>query len=88
MLAGKLASRSIDLFPHARLREELLNLVYEVTPVGVRVVDRGKVHQDHAVAVRGVTAMLNAPAGAVAGVLVGGRPVAPDVTGCHVVGGF
>ena len=43
---------------HARLREELLNLVYEVGAQGVRVIDRGRVHQDHAVAVRGVLAML------------------------------
>lgn len=44
--------------PHARLREELRNLVYEVGAQGIRVIDRGKVHQDHAVAVRGVLASL------------------------------
>jgi hypothetical protein len=44
--------------PHARLREELLNLVVEVGPQGVRVIDRGQVHQDHAVALRGVVASL------------------------------
>ena len=48
--------REIDMIPW--LREELLNLVYEVGPQGVRVIDRGKVHQDHAVAVRGVVASL------------------------------
>ena len=44
--------------PHPRLREELLNLVYEVRPQCVGVIDRGRVHQDHAVAVRGVVASL------------------------------
>jgi hypothetical protein len=48
--------------PHARLRQELLNLVVELGATGVKVIDRGKVHQDHAVAVRGVVAQLVAPA--------------------------
>src|SRR5207244_1216433 len=52
------AARTLDLPKHAQLREELLNLVVEMTPQGVRVVDKGKIHQDHAVAVRGVVAML------------------------------
>lgn len=43
---------------HARLREELLNLVVAVGPQGVRVIDRGQVHHDHGVAVRGVCASL------------------------------
>ena len=60
VLAQRLASRTLVLFPHARLREELLNLVYEVGPAGVKVIDRGRVHQDHAVAVRGAVAMLAA----------------------------
>src|SRR5262249_47928146 len=30
----------------------------EVGPTGIKVIDKGKVHQDHAVAVRGVVAML------------------------------
>src|SRR5258708_15556084 len=47
------------LFPYTTLfrsplREELLNLTYEVGPSGIRVIDKGAVHQDHAVAVRGV----------------------------------
>ncbi len=58
MLAQRLSSRTLVLPPHARLREELLNLVYEVGPSGVKVVDKGKIHQDHAVVVRGVVAML------------------------------
>ena len=58
VLAQRLASGSLVLFPHVRLREELLNLFYEVGPQGVKVIDRGKVHQDHAVTVRGVVAML------------------------------
>jgi hypothetical protein len=58
ILAQRLSARVLVLFPHARLREELLNLVYEVGPQGVRVIDRGKIHQDHAVAVRGVVATL------------------------------
>ena len=60
ILAQRLASRTIVLFPHARLREELLNLVSEVGPAGVRVLDRGKVHQDHALALRGAVAALMA----------------------------
>jgi hypothetical protein len=58
ILAQRLSSRTLVLPPHARLREELLNLFVEVGPHGVRVVDRGRVHQDHAVAVRGVVAGL------------------------------
>ncbi len=58
VLAQRLATRTLVLPPHARLREELLGLVYEVGAQGVRVVDRGAVHQDHAVCVRGVVAAL------------------------------
>jgi hypothetical protein len=58
ILAQRLAAGTLVLLPHARLREELLNLVYEVGPTGVRVIDKGKIHQDHAVAVRGVVAQL------------------------------
>lgn len=64
MLAQRLSSRTLVLLPHARLREELLNLFVEVGPAGVRVVDRGRVHQDHAVAVRGVVAGLQQRGGA------------------------
>jgi hypothetical protein len=60
VLAQTLAAGRLVLFPHARLREELLNLVVEVGPSGTKVSDRGKVHQDHAVAVRGVVASLSA----------------------------
>jgi hypothetical protein len=59
VLAQRLQNRELVLFPHARLREELLNLVYEVTEQGVRVIDRGSIHQDHAVVVRGIAASLN-----------------------------
>jgi hypothetical protein len=58
ILAQRLSSRTLVLPPHARLREELLNLVVELGPTGVKVIDRGQVHQDHAVAVRGVVASL------------------------------
>ena len=58
VLAQRLAARTLVLPPHARLRDELLNLSYELGPTGIRVVDRGAVHQDHAVAVRGVVAAL------------------------------
>lgn len=58
VLAQHLAAGTIVLPPHPRLREELLNLTYDVGPQGVRVTDKGKVHQDHAVAVRGVVAMV------------------------------
>jgi len=58
LLLARLTERTLVLPPHARLREELLGLVVEVGPTGARVVDRGKVHQDHAIAVRGVIASL------------------------------
>lgn len=59
ILAQRLAARTVICAPHARLREELLNLTCEVGPHGVRVIDRGRIHQDHAVAVRGVVAALS-----------------------------
>jgi hypothetical protein len=58
VLVQQLSTHRLVLPNHARLREELLNLVVEVGPTGIRVIDRGHVHQDHAVAVRGVVAML------------------------------
>jgi hypothetical protein len=58
MLIQALATHTLILPPHARLREELLNLTYTLGPTGIRVIDRGAVHQDHAVAVRGVVAGL------------------------------
>ena len=58
LFASRLSARTLVLPTHARLREELLNLVVELGPQGIRVVDRGRIHQDHAVAVRGVVAML------------------------------
>lgn len=58
ILVRRFSDRTIVLPRHDRLREELLNLSYEVTPTGIRVTDKGKVHQDHAVAVRGVVAAL------------------------------
>jgi len=58
VLAQRLSSRTIILPKHERLREELLNLTVDLGPQGVRLIDRGKVHQDHAVAVRGVVAGL------------------------------
>jgi hypothetical protein len=58
MLAQRLAAGTLVVPTLARLREELLNLVAELGPQGVKVSDKGKVHQDHAVAVRGVVAQL------------------------------
>jgi hypothetical protein len=58
MLIARLTQRTLVLPKHPRLREELLNLTYELTASGIRVVDRGKIHQDHAVVVRGIVAML------------------------------
>jgi phage terminase large subunit-like protein len=74
VLAQRLTTRTLVLPPHARLREELLNLVVEVTAQGVRVVDRGRIHQDHAVAVRGVVASL---AAGVDGIVGGSQPRGP-----------
>lgn len=59
VLAQHLIGRTLVCPPHARLREELLNLAVEVGPTGARVTDRGRVHQDHAVSVRGVVATLS-----------------------------
>jgi hypothetical protein len=58
ILVRRFSERTLILPKHERLREELLNLAYDVTPTGIRVTDKGKVHQDHAVAVRGVVAAL------------------------------
>jgi hypothetical protein len=58
ILQQRLASRTLVLYPHPQLREELLNLVVELTSTGIRVIDAGSVHQDHAVVVRGLCAML------------------------------
>ena len=74
-LSQRLSGHSLVLFPHARLREELLNLTYEVGPSGVRVIDKGRIHQDHAVAVRGVCAGLAAPVLAPWAFFSGGRVV-------------
>jgi hypothetical protein len=52
LLAQLFASRRIVLPVHPRLREELLGLSVEMTPIGIRVTDRTAVHQDHAVVVR------------------------------------
>lgn len=81
LLVQQLAARSIILPKHARLREELLNLVVEVGPQGVRVIDRGKIHQDHAVAVRGVVAMLVGTAMASHGLFEYYRQRAAELTG-------
>jgi hypothetical protein len=62
LLGQMLASRRLVLPVHARLREELLGLAVEVGPSGPRVLDRGTVHQDHAVVVRMLAARLAAPA--------------------------
>ncbi len=59
LLHQRLVEKTLVLPNHARLREELINLVYETTRTGVRVVDRGRVHQDHAVTVRMVCGMLH-----------------------------
>jgi hypothetical protein len=61
VLSQRLTTRTLVLPSHARLREELLNLTYEVGATGIRVVDRGAVHQDHAVAVRMLCAAYAAP---------------------------
>ena len=58
ILAQRLSARTLVLPRHERLREELLNLTVDLGPQGVKVTDRGRVHQDHAVAVRGVVAAL------------------------------
>jgi hypothetical protein len=59
VLAQRLSSRTLVLPTHERLREELLNLTVDLGPSGIRVIDRGRVHQDHATAVRGVVAGLS-----------------------------
>ncbi len=72
------AARTLRLPQHPRLREELLGLSYEVTALGVRVTDRTRVHQDHAVVVRMIAAMLAAPARRplmIYAVSLGGEPV-------------
>src|SRR5262249_21681068 len=51
-LAQLLRSRRIVTPANPELREELLGLSYDLTPSGIRVVDRGKAHQDRSVAIR------------------------------------
>ena len=75
-LAQRLATGSLVLFPHARLREELLGLTVEVGPTGARVTDRGRVHQDHATVVRMLCASLGR-AGAGIGVTGGNLASSP-----------
>ena len=58
VLAQCIGAGQLVCFPHARLREELCALVVEIGPQGAKVCDKGKVHQDHAVALRGVVASL------------------------------
>jgi len=57
-LIQRLSQRTLTLPKHPRLREELLSLTYELGPSGIRVLDKAKIHQDHAVVVRGIVAML------------------------------
>lgn len=58
-LAVELAAGTLALPPHERLREELLNLRVELRPGGgIKVTDRGKIHQDHALACGGVVEMI------------------------------
>jgi hypothetical protein len=57
-LSQRLASRSLVLPSHQQLRDELLNLTIELGPTGVKVVDPGQLHQDHAVVLRMLCAML------------------------------
>ena len=63
LLSHALAEGRLALFPHARLREELLSLTVEVGPSGARVCDRGKVHQDHATVLRMLVAALSVGVG-------------------------
>src|SRR5439155_9141194 len=75
-LAQRLANGTLMLFPHARLREELLNLTVEVGPTGAKVTDRGKVHQEHGTPRRGVVASLGQATDAyICGVNLSGTPV-------------
>jgi len=58
-LAAALGNHQVALPQHDRLREELLDLRVELRAGGdIRVTDRGRVHQDHAVAVAGVVEMV------------------------------
>jgi hypothetical protein len=75
LLAHAIAEGRLLLYPHARLREELLGLTVDVGPGGAKVVDRGKVHQDHATVVRMLVAMLAAGGGDWVGVSPGTRSV-------------
>lgn len=61
VLAQRLASHTLIVPPHPRLREELLNLTLEVGPTGIKVSDKGRIHQDHAVVVRMLCAAFARP---------------------------
>jgi hypothetical protein len=75
-LAQALMAKRLVVPPHARLREELLGLTVEATATGMRVTDRGEIHQDHAVVCRMLVARLARPAPAV--LFWGGGPLGPD----------
>ena len=68
------------------LREELLNLCVEMGATGVKVTDKGKVRQDHAVAVRGVVAQLASPLGTGV-VMARGLAATPQRVGLSLVNG-
>jgi hypothetical protein len=52
-------------------------------PTGVRVTDRGKVHQDHAVAVRGIVAQLATPVASL-GIMARGLAATPQRVGLNL----
>ncbi len=57
-LAQRIADRMI-VFPfHPLLRRELLGLTWEATTAGMKVVPRGRAHQDVSVTIRMIVAML------------------------------
>jgi len=74
LLSQRISDRSIIIPHNVTLRAELLGLSWEATSTGMKVIDKGKSHQDIAVTLRMLVAIVD-----------GGKQVNPDLPG---PGGF
>ncbi len=70
LLAQRISDRSLIIPHHPQLRNELLGLTWEATSQGMRVVDKGRAHQDVGVTLRMIVAIVD-----------GGKQINPDLPG-------
>ncbi len=75
LLAQRISDRSLIIPHHPQLRNELLGLTWEATAQGMKVVDKGRAHQDIAVTLRMIVAIVD-----------GGKQINPDLPGPAVFG--